>query len=424
MCPQEGVLIDEHKYFGRYETYAGASSHDIYVHTGNKRMRQGDISHVDAVKYTSNVDGATTELFPATGLTAYFSDLGISNGHTFREEIPIYNDETKAPVMFEEDWELRPIICGDDLCHKLARLKVAATAFVGTNVTQLQGIGMPYDGLQSTGHMKGPTTNGRPTYVHQPNFLNGDVELLTQKNNSHVEGAEGNGINLYHLKSDSEDPGAFATTSDKYALVDTALIDAQIDDFQSHLDLEPATGLGIRSKVRFGVSHSIWECDPETNDMCKLSRDSSGNGACYETTGDSIFANYANTTKKALLASTGKNDFTYPCSAANVMSPKVVGGKILPMFWYEDERVEVDNAEVEEFTGLAKEYYETFDSFNWVWHIGWIMWFIIGLSMTFRCFLFAPDREWLKPGAVGSADGNNATMTAGTSQQSTTSTTG
>lgn len=65
--------------------------------------------------------------------------------------------------MFEEDWGIQAIVCDEDgLCLRLARLLAAADAFLGTNVTNLEGFGMPYDGLQSVGHTKGPGDSGRP----------------------------------------------------------------------------------------------------------------------------------------------------------------------------------------------------------------------------------------------------------------------
>ena len=65
--------------------------------------------------------------------------------------------------MFKEDWGVQAIVCDeDDLCHRLSRLVAASDAFLGTDITQLQGFGMPYDGLQSVGHSKGPGDSGRP----------------------------------------------------------------------------------------------------------------------------------------------------------------------------------------------------------------------------------------------------------------------
>ena len=69
----------------------------------------------------------------------------------------------KAPVMFKEDWAVRAMICDDDLCHIVSRLKPLEDAFVGTNVTNLAGVGMPLDGVKAIGKTHGPSNKGRPT---------------------------------------------------------------------------------------------------------------------------------------------------------------------------------------------------------------------------------------------------------------------
>lgn len=241
------------------------------------------------------------------------------------------------------------------------------------------------------------------SYIHQPLYLNGDKELLTQQNNSYVEAADdGNGVKLYRPKSSDTDPGTFTVggTNENFELVDETLLEAKKNDLQSHVDFEPATGLGIRSKQRFAVSHSIWECDPTNNKHCKLSRQSDGSGSCYGDTGDKIYSNLTQSVKDVLDAK-NFNDFTYPCSAANVMTPDVIGGKIIPMYWYEDSRKEVGNQELSEISELAKEHYKLFESFYYMWLFGWLLFTTLGMGLLFRCFCFAPEKEYLKSGAVG-----------------------
>lgn len=247
--------------------------------------------------------------------------------------------------------------------------------------------------------------------------------MLSQQNSSYVEGDTGNGLKIYVPKDHSSDPGTFDIRgeNEKYELIDETTLASKVAHVQSHIDLEPATGLGVRSKLRFGVSYSIWECDPESNDKCKLSRHSDGSAKCYHNIGDEIFNNY-DATMKSLLNTAGTNDFTYPCSAANVFTPNVVGGKITPMYWYEDSREEIGNTEVQGLTALAKEHYQLSDSFNWVWYIGWTMWSVLGVGLSLRCFCFAPEKEYLKSGAVGEGNKNAATVSSTSSVADTSAT--
>lgn len=67
MCPAPGFRIPEHVNFGRFEEIAGSSSHQIYTHTGNSRIRQDDSSHSNATTFSHTVNGVGTEYFGATG---------------------------------------------------------------------------------------------------------------------------------------------------------------------------------------------------------------------------------------------------------------------------------------------------------------------------------------------------------------------
>lgn len=173
-------------------------------------------------------------------------------------------------------------------------------------------------------------------------------------------------------------------------------LQSKADELQSYLDIEPATGLGVRSKRRFGVSYSIWECDPNTSDNCNLSKRSDDSGSCYATT----------------------SNMKYPCSAANLMTPNVVGGKIIPMYWYEDARQEIGDVEVNTITDLANEHYKLFESFFHLWCLGWMSALTIGLGMLFRCFIYSPEKEFLKAGPVGGTVVGSSTSAAASTASS------
>jgi hypothetical protein len=70
--------------------------------------------------------------------------------------------DTKAPIMFKEDWGARPYVCDDELCHMISRLRPLPDTFVGTNITNVTGVGLPFDGVQAIGVTQGPSEKGRP----------------------------------------------------------------------------------------------------------------------------------------------------------------------------------------------------------------------------------------------------------------------
>ena len=221
--------------------------------------------------------------------------------------------------------------------------------------------------------------------------MNGDNDLLSQQSNAHVNySSDGNGLKIYRLVDSSTDPGAFSEGSSKYELlvnITTQLItdgDQIQNELESYIDLEPATGLGVRSRLRYGVSHSIWECDPETNEHCKLARYSDNNGKCYDSVG---------------------GDFTYPCSASNILTPGVIGGKIIPDYWYEDHKQPVDNTEIALWTKLAKEGRSLHGTYSTLLAYGAMIGWIIGFPMLLMLGCFASKREYLNHGAVNANRG-------------------
>jgi hypothetical protein len=347
MCPAVGTSLDEHKKFGYYESYDGSKGHVTYYHTGNDRMRQNDIVDPASKEYVSAVTGGSGKYFAPKGLTVKVGASQISDGIPQNVTRPVYVPDAMKPIDFAFEGirnnGVRNQICGRNTCIVSARLRPIATAF-NVNKAVADGAGLPFDGLQPVGHM-----TGRPEYLHHPLFLNGDTKLYTQQNNSYAGTVDGNGIKIYRPSSTSASPGAFdpSNIGSKYKLVDKAYVDAQKDTLLSHIDIEVATGLAARQRMRFGASYSIWECDPSTNANCKLAVNSKGADSCYGTAGAATFEAMA-TADKNDLKSLGRNNMTYPCSAANMFTPHVVGGKILPMYWYEGSTIHatVDDVDV------------------------------------------------------------------------------
>ena len=292
----------------------------------------------------------------------------------------------KAPISYAEDWGVRPIVCDQNseskLCHIVSRLRPSKDAFTMTNVTALAGTGLPYSGVQAIGSMEGPTSKGRPTYFHNPLYIYGDEELLSQQNNSHVDFLDGNGIKIYRAVNMDENPGQFSTFNTKFEhLVSNADLTQVSNEFldqtpfESYIDLEPATGLGIRTNLRYGVSHSLWECDPDSNENCKLSK----GGNCYSS--------------------------TYPCSAANVFTPNVVGGKVIPTFWYEDKSQPASDDDISEMTTMANKFLKMQTSYGWkVTSAIYLAW-IVGLPLLAQIACFAPEKAFLLPGPVNGGEG-------------------
>ena len=239
-----------------------------------------------------------------------------------------------------------------------------------------------FDGLQPAGHLSGPSTTGRPEYLHQQLCIDGDEMLYTQQGSSYADRADGNGIKIYRPTTSSDsDPGAFDPTvsESNYQLVDKAYVASQNEVLQSHIDIEVASGLGARQRMRFGTSYSIWECDPATNEKCKVPVNSKGAHACYSTEGSATFDALV-ALDKSDLTTLGRSNFTYPCSAANLFTPHVVGGKILPMYWFEESTEHATTDEIDLLAAYAASYSQSGNNFILVLGLAFVAMFV-GVSM-------------------------------------------
>lgn len=404
MCPANEVGLDEHDMFGAYESYDGSTSHVTYYHTGNDRIRQVDVTDSSSTVFSTPVSGGSGKFFKPKGVTTKVGTSQISDGFPIDIAHPVYVPSAKKSIDFHFEGVrenfVRNKVCGTDTCIVSARLTPAATTFHATNETD--GAGLPFDGLQPVGHVSGPSINGRPEYLHQPLFVGGDEVLYTQQDNSYVERADGNGIKIYRSLTKS-DPGAFNpdATDSNYQLVDKAIVDSQSNALLSHVDIEVASGLGARQRMRFGTSYSIWECDPSTNDKCKLGMNSQTQYSCYSDTGSAFFNDLAAADRNDL-STLGLNNFTYPCSAANLLTPSVVGGKILPNFWVEESTIHASTTEIDLLAAYARSYTKSGNTFILTVSLVFVSLFL-GFSMLLRCLCFEQKASFMeteKPAAT------------------------
>lgn len=338
MCPAAGVKQMEHQKFDYYEQFDGESEFTIFYDTGLPRVQIGDDSNKSAIPYTSRVSGSSGHYMPPTGLVSLAGGAVLSVGYPSQKTQKIFIGPARRS--FDFDWQyaggLFPKSCGTSSCISTLRFVESDSNFRQLDGDKKQsGQGLPFDGLISLGHL-----NGIPVYLHQPFFMGGDTELYTQLNNSYVEAIPGNGINLYHrigeYYSYSDTPTydkiIVGGKNSQYQLVDNAWVEERRSTFESYLDTEPATGITLESRIRFGVSYSIWECNPNLNPTCLLALQSRGQARCYRNFGK-LFLSTLPSGAQLYLKAQRQDNFTFPCSAANIFTPNVVGGKIIPVYW-------------------------------------------------------------------------------------------
>lgn len=334
MCPAVGFRTAEQRELNYYEQFESKTQFTTYYDTGRERIQQRDAESSSSVPYVSNVTGNGPDLTGGLGFSPRGGEVAISNGFPLTRTRYVFDENAKRPFSYQFQVAIYGAKgCGTEKCLSAARFHLSNDEFTRTD--SKNGKGLPYNGLQPIGHLV-----GSPMYLHRPFYLNGDEELYSQKNNSYLSKSNGNGVKIYHAGSygndiNAADPGSFTVggTNENFKLVDKTWVDGN-NNFQSFIDIEGATGITTSSNVSYGFSQSIWECNPKTNAHCKLAAKSQKEAACYEDYGTTYFDALSSADKSAL-NSLERNEFTYPCSATNLISPKVTAGKIIPTYWFD-----------------------------------------------------------------------------------------
>jgi hypothetical protein len=166
---------------------------------------------------------------------------------------------------------------------------------------QRHGI-LPYQNMYNLVY----SLNGIPVVMTYPNFYESDPKMLSQSDNHERKSHSTSGVKLYQTR-DGYTKDAELLSSPVEITMDT-WAEYGIDNYRGYLDIEPATGLTLEGKVANQLSAYTWNCNPTLDPTCAFIRNTSTHANCY--TGG-MFA----------------------CSFANVFTPKVQGGKVLPMYW-------------------------------------------------------------------------------------------
>jgi hypothetical protein len=164
----------------------------------------------------------------------------------------------------------------------------------------------PYQNMASLFYMSG----GKPLIMSSPNYFGSEPIVLTQTANQERGSNLTTGIKIFQTR-ESYDLDAAVLSPPRQVTAETWAENA--DTFSGHLLLEPATGLTLDGTVVNQFSTFSWNCNPKIDPSCGMfffNKSASHGRLCYHT---------------------GPNYF--PCSAANVFTPRVMGGKVLPIFW-------------------------------------------------------------------------------------------
>jgi hypothetical protein len=153
-------------------------------------------------------------------------------------------------------------------------------------------------------------TDGGPIVMAMPHFYSSDPSMLTQSSNIKLGTPSTVGVELYRTrdgysrKSKLLDAPELVTvdTWDKYGY----------SDYQGYLHIEPASGVALSGSQVNQLNTFTWNCNPQLDSTCsfKATAYDASKPMCYIAGGKMM-----------------------PCSAANVFTPRVMGSKVMPLYW-------------------------------------------------------------------------------------------
>lgn len=172
---------------------------------------------------------------------------------------------------------------------------------------QQQRRGMtPYQNMVSLYYASG----GRPLIMSSPNYYDSDPVVLTQSDNQPRKSVLTTGISIFQTR-DGYEPDSPSLDAPRAVTPETW--ETFSASYSGHLDLEPATGVTLGGSIVNQMSTLSWNCNPAIDPSCGMffyNQSASQGNLCHH------------------------NGISYfPCSSANVYTPKVMGGKVLPIFW-------------------------------------------------------------------------------------------
>lgn len=269
----------------------------------NPPMRTALLS-TSSIGYTiSNVTGETFGIHEPKGFQPQFlSNELVNSADPIKDSIPIWVGFRRGTLPFKYKKNVQ--------VNKITANYYQTEYDLITDRTELENLqrsGMvPYQNLMDTFYL----SNGRPIIMSSPNFYGSESIVLSQTNNIQRRSNLTVGVNLYRTRDGYDKDSTLLSSPD---LITTDTWNTYSESYSGTIAIEPATGVTLEGSVVNQMSTHSWNCDPTIDPTCALyfyNRTFSRGRLCYRN-GLSFF----------------------PCSANNVFTPFVMGGKVFPIFW-------------------------------------------------------------------------------------------
>lgn len=244
------------------------------------------------------VNGYQAAVRSGRGITSNFGVYQLTNGNPKERESTIWSPFKLGvtPVKYDKNRK----VDGLETNHFLP---VTEKKTDPEDIEYLQRHGViPYQNMNNLVYSLG----GIPVIMSYPNFYQSDESMLTQSNNLDKKTSSKAGVTLYRTRD------GYTSNSPTLSTPEPITVDVWDkygeDNFRGYLDIEPATGLTLEGKIANQFSVYLWNCDPKLDSSCSLARNTTTRSLCY-------------------------TNGMLPCSFSNVFTPRVMGSKVIPIYW-------------------------------------------------------------------------------------------
>mmetsp|Transcript_14867 Transcript_14867/g.22359 ORF Transcript_14867/g.22359 Transcript_14867/m.22359 type:complete len:848 (+) Transcript_14867:86-2629(+) len=249
-----------------------------------------------------NISGYQAAIRSGRGITSSFLDYQLTDGDPKYDTEEIWSSYKLNTLTIKH--EKKHDIGGIEVNKFLPDISKAITD-EDIEATQRRGE-VPYQNMENMVY----ASDGGPVIMSFPNFFGSDEAMLSQSSNVERGSASSVGVNLYRTR-DSYSKHSSRLSSPEMISVSTWQ-EYGSSEYLGYINIEPATGLTLKGAIANQISSFTWNCNPQLDPTC------------------GFMASVYNASDPMCYIAGGVN---YPCNAGNVFTPKVMGGKVLPLYW-------------------------------------------------------------------------------------------
>lgn len=257
-----------------------------------------------------DIDGTQMALREGRGITTPMFEYDLTDGEPRNKREKIWAPFRLSSLEFEhvESFEYQDL--------QVAYMKpYIQTSFTDAEIEARQRDGeLPYPNQKNVAYNRGV-----PVVLGYPNFFKVNEDILSQSSNVARGAPDGSEIQLYRTRDGYDTTAALLDSPER---ITTATLEEFGHEYEGDVVIEPASGIALDAAVVTMVSNYVWQCNPTLDATCQLV------ASAYDASAPQCYIN---------------GGVHMPCSVTNVFTPRVHGGKVMPIGWIRSLAVPSDD---------------------------------------------------------------------------------